>query len=418
MPDDSKQSFPRLAYGGWTSASRTVAVMPAATISFSEHLSIFGNPEPYFPSIHHLKRLLDENELHGRGGAAFPLSQKLRGYERHIGEVVLIANGCEGEHLSHKDEMLINRHPHLVLDGLAILGSALRAKAGYVHLKASKTSLQSVVKKALAERTPLNPFKIEVSTSAPGIGYVAGAETAVISAINRQGGRPIYLPERPIVRGVKKQPTLIANVETLAHLALLARFGSRWFSSVGIAEDSGTRLLTTTLPDGSYTVVEVAAGTQFGEVFAALGVELGQVSCGLLGGYFGQMVDAEKLWSLRASQAFLKKSGFSLGAGVVALASGCPIDEIAAVLKYLAGQTSGQCGPCYLGLPELARAWTDLRPGGASSKSISRVSELCDEIVGRGACAMPDGAVLLARSSLSRFRAEMLLHQSGRCGYK
>jgi len=417
MPDESNQSFPRFAYKGMTLASRNVAVMPTSTIALSEHLSIFGTPEPYFNSIRHLKKVLDENELHGRGGAAFPLSQKLKGYERHAGEVVIIANGCEGEYLSHKDEVLIQRHPHLVLDGMAILGSALDAKAGYVHVKASQTTLQSVVKKALAERGPLNPFKIEVTTSVPGVGYISGAETAVISAINRQGGLPVYLPDRPILRGVRKLPTLTANVETLAHLALLARFGSTWFSSVGTAEDSGTRLLTVTLPDGSYTVVEVVAGSAFSEVFSALGVNPNQVSCGLLGGYFGQIVDVERLWGLRASQADLKKSGFSFGAGVVALASGCPIEETAAVLRYLAGETAGQCGPCYLGLPELARAWTELRPGKAQSRSISRVSELCDEIAGRGACSMPDGAVLLARSSLSRFRAELLAHQSGTCGY-
>ena len=251
MPKSSGRSFPRLAYGGKSAGSSNVAVMPSTPIGLSEHLSIFGNPQPYFYSLHHLKNQLSENELHGRGGAAFPLSRKLEGYETYRGQVVVVANGSEGEYLSHKDETLMMRHPNLVLDGLTILGTALDAKMGFVHIKASKTGPQTVIAAALAERKQIDPFKIEISTTAPDVGYISGTESAVISAINKQGGRPIYLPDRPISRGVRKRPTLIANVETLAHLALLARFGAGWFSSVGIGGDTGTRLLTITLPNGA-----------------------------------------------------------------------------------------------------------------------------------------------------------------------
>ncbi len=417
MSNGSKQSFPRFAYGGKL-ASSNVAALPVETVTFSEHMAVFGSPEPYFHALHHLKRQLGENELHGRGGAAFPLSLKLTGYEDYRGKLVVVANGSEGEYLSHKDELLMVRHPNLILDGLAILGSALDAKTGYVHINAAKRASQEAIRNALSDRGGLDPFHIEISTTVPEIGYIAGAESAVISAINRQGGRPVFLPDRPILRGVKKRPTLIANVETLAQLALLARFGAAWFSSIGSAGDLGTRLLTVSLPNGSYAVLEVIAGTLFSEVFAAMGLRQDQVSCGLLGGYFGQIVDAERLWMLRASQPFLKEAGFSLGAGVVALANGCPVIETKKVLDYLAGESAGQCGPCYFGLPELAKSWSNLVDGKVSSKSLSRVTELCDQIIGRGACAMPDGAVLLARSSLSRFRAEILAHQGGSCSYK
>ncbi len=417
MPDSVKQSFPRLAYGGKL-ASSNVAVLPVESITFAEHLAVFGSPVQYFHALHHLKTQLGENELHGRGGAAFPLSLKLAGYEAYRGKLVVVANGSEGEFLSHKDELLMVRHPNLILDGLAILGSALDAKVGYVHISASKPNPYEAIRNALSERRGLDPFDIEISTTVPEVGYIAGAESAVISAINRQGGRPLYLPDRPILRGVKKRPTLIANVETLAQLALLARFGAKWFSSIGSSGDLGTRLLTVTLSNGSYAVLEVIAGTLFSEVFSAMGLRQDQVSCGLLGGYYGQIVDAERLWKLRASQPFLKEAGLSLGAGVVALANGCPVIETKNVLEYLALESAGQCGPCYFGLPELAKSWSNLVDGNVSSKSLSRVTELCDQIIGRGACAMPDGAVLLARSSLSRFRAEILAHQGGNCSYK
>ena len=417
MTKGPARSFPRLAFGGRVVGSGNIALMPSSKVLLSEHGSVFGSPQPYFFNLHHLKKQLSENELHGRGGAAFPLSRKLAGYEPYRGKLIVVANGSEGEYLSRKDEQLIARHPHLVLDGLSILGSALDAKAGYVHVKASKTSSQRILQEALLERTGLDPFRIEISLTASEVGYVAGSESAVVSAINHQGGLPIYLPDRPMVRGVKKRPTLIANVETLAHLALLARFGSDWFSSIGSAGDSGTRLLTVSLPNRSFGVVEVVAGTEFSEIFEALGVSRSQTSCGLLGGYFGQLVDTDKLWSLRASHAFLKEAGFSLGAGVIALAEGCPIAEVSAILEYLASESAGQCGPCYMGLPELAKTWRELASGRVNSNSLSRIVDLCDQISGRGGCAMPDGAVLLARTSLSRFRPELLSHQSGSCNY-
>ncbi|MDA8081350.1 MAG: hypothetical protein M0Z96_07035 [Actinomycetota bacterium] len=417
MSSSSTTSFPRLSYGGKL-ASSNVAALPVESLTFSEHMAVFGSPEQYFHALHHLKTQLGENELHGRGGAAFPLSLKLAAYEAYRGKLIVVANGSEGEFLSHKDELLMVRHPNLILDGLAILGSALDAKAGYVHINALKRNPQEAMQSALSDRCGMDPFDIEISTTVPEVGYIAGAESAVISAINRQDGRPQYFPDRPILRGVKKRPTLIANVETLAQLALLARFGATWFSSVGSFGDLGTRLLTVTLANGNYAVLEVIAGTAFSEVFSVMGIQEDQVSCGLLGGYYGQIVDAQRLWKLRVSQPFLKEAGFSLGAGVVALTNCCPVIETKKVLEYLAAESAGQCGPCYFGLPELSKSWSNLSDGNVSSKSLSRVTELCDQIIGRGACAMPDGAVLLARSSLSRFRAEILVHQGGNCSYR
>lgn len=416
MSNGSKYSFPRLAYGG-TVGSRGVAVMPSATMSLTEHLAIFGKPDPYYHSLHHLKKQLEKSEIHGRGGAGFPLSRKIAGFENFQGKVIVVANGSEGEYLSHKDETLMIRHPHLVLDGLAMLSSAFDSRLAYVHLEVSKVRVRQAVEKALAERRGLDPMRIEITTTMPGVGYIAGSESAVISAINRQGGRPTYLPDRPILRGVRKRPTLIANVETLAQLALLARFGATWFTSIGYAGDSGTRLLTVSLPDGGYSVVEVVAGTSFNEVLSLVGVQPDQVSCGLLGGYFGQVLSTDRLWSLRASQSFLREAGLSLGAGVIALAEGCPVAETARIIEYLAGESAGQCGPCYFGLPELARVWQEMASGKVSASSLNRASELCDQIVGRGGCAMPDGAVLLSRSSLNGFLSEILSHQSGTCTF-
>ena len=413
----SGQSFPRLAYGGQVASSGRIALMPSETIPLEEHQSIFGSPEPYFYKYHHLVRQLSESDILGRGGGAFPLSRKIASYERFGKNLIVVANGSEGEFLSRKDEALLRRLPHLVLDGLSILATALDATKAYLHIDFSKEELRRIVQAAIIARRKIDPLTIDVSTTMSGVGYVAGNESAVISAINRQGGRPIYLPDRPIVRGVKKRPTMIVNVETLAQLALMTRFGSEWFSSVGEEGDTGTRLMTVSLPSGSSTVIEIVVGTKFSEIVRAFGVSREQISCGLVGGYYGQLVDAEKLWLLRASQPHLKAAGLSFGAGVLALAVGCPISLTAKIIGYLSGESAGQCGPCYLGLPELFKVWQGVAEGRISSGSYLRIEELCEEIAGRGGCAMPDGAVMLSRMSLSRFNSEILSHQGGRCSY-
>lgn len=413
--DTSSQSFPRLAVGGQLLIAGKVAVMPHEALSFEDHSALLGSAAPYFNSLHHIKKHLAQCEIYGRGGAAFPLSRKLSAYEPYKGKLVVVANGSESEYLSGKDAALLSRHPHLVLDGLSILSSALGAKSAYIHVKSSKASMVGTVERALEERGSFDPVTLELSFSDSEVGYPGGVETAVISSISGMGGKPIYIPSRPILRGIKRRPTMISNVETLAQLALLTRFGGAWFSAVGGGNEAGTRLMTVVSPTGISNVIEVVAGTSFSEVFDALSIYRESVNCGLLGGYFGQLLDPDKLWSLHSGVHTMKKAGLSLGAGVVALSQRCPLVETAQILKYLANETSGQCGPCYMGLPELASLWWELSTARVTQKLIDRIMRVGEQIRGRGGCAMPDGAVMLSAASLTNFRQELLNHQSSGC---
>lgn len=410
-------SFPRLAYDGELLDGCNIAIMPTETLGLQEHLNLLGSPEPYFHSIHHIKKHLAQVEIHGRGGASFPLSRKIAAYESLGDKPIIVANGSESELLSKKDAALLTRFPHLVIDGLVILGSALGAKTGYVHIKSGNALVEQAVKQALLDRKGADPVSIELSIANSLGGYPAGVESAVISSIQGDGGKPIYLPMRPIVRGVKKRPTLVSNVETLAQLALLTRFGSNWFGEISEDGDAGTRLLTITDVLGMSCVVEVAVGTRISDLLYAINVEPHSANCALVGGYFGQVVDLKTLITARVSLKSIRNLGLSLGAGVIALSQNCPISETASILGYLASQSSGQCGPCYRGLPELAKLWSDLEHGKFHPRLIERVGEVGDQIIGRGGCAMPDGAVLLARSTLRLFGGEVEVHRSGDCSF-
>lgn len=410
-------SFPRLSVGGKRISTSGISIMPSKTLTWNEHLELLGSAEPYFDSLHHITKQLSLSEINGRGGAGFPLSRKVASYSKYKGKVVVVANGSESEFHSRKDKALLLRHPHLIIDGLSILGSALGSKVGYVHLKSFDSPEGKVVMNALEERQGLDTFRIEISSCNPEVGYPSGTESAVISAIENLGGRPLYFPDRPIVRGIKRRPTMISNVETLAQLALLARFGSSWYSSIGTRLDPGSRLITVSQPTGNYNVLEVVNGLSIQEVVSSLGISWETMSCGLVGGYFGSLIPKDMLMNSYLSAPQMKESGHSLGAGVIALSDRCPVVETSEIISYLASQSAGQCGPCYMGLPRLASLWSELISGKVTSSQVALIDGVASQIIGRGGCSMPDGAVLMSRASIAYFKSELLKHQGGNCSY-
>jgi len=132
----------------------------------------------------------------------------------------------------------------------------------------------------------------------------------------------------------------------------------------------------------------------------------------LVGGYFGAWLPAEVAWKVPMCQAGLKAAGGAMGAGlVVALPdSACALTETARVVRYLAGESAGQCGPCRFGLPALADAVTDLAYAGGRGRAVDEIACLVPLIEGRGACRHPDGATQLVRSAMWAFEADARWH--------
>jgi NADH:ubiquinone oxidoreductase subunit F (NADH-binding) len=137
----------------------------------------------------------------------------------------------------------------------------------------------------------------------------------------------------------------------------------------------------------------------------------------LAGGYHGTWIPAAAAASLPLTSAALRQVGASLGAGVlVALPPGsCGLAETARVLRYLAAESAGQCGPCLNGLPRIAAAFTELAGPGPGPRCLPDLERWSGLVTGRGACHHPDGTVRLVRSALRTFRGEIEAHVAGRC---
>ena len=225
--------------------------------------------------------------LRGRGGAGFPTAVKLKALAGGRRPIV-VANGTEGEPLSAKDKTLLLRSPHLVLDGLALVSEAVGASMAYVCIDRSATRVASAVDGALAERRAAGIDRVAVELRLTPTRYVVGEESALVHWLNGGDAKPTTTPPRPFERGVGGRPTVVHNVETLAQVGLIARFGADWFCQAGTRAEPGTVLLTVGGAVERPGVYEVGLGSPLTTVLGSAGVAETSVAV-LLGGYFGTL---------------------------------------------------------------------------------------------------------------------------------
>jgi NADH:ubiquinone oxidoreductase subunit F (NADH-binding) len=347
--------------------------------------------------------------LRGRGGAAFPAAIKLRAVAAQRGRRALVANGAEGEPMSAKDRVLLERVPELVLDGVLLAAEAVGARDVVIAVKRSAPAAQEAMLRALSGRRDARGVRLQTVPDA----YLAGEETALLRSLDGGPVKPTLTPPLPYERGLGRRPTLVANVETLAHLALIARHGPGWFRELGTAEHPGSALVTLSGAVARPGVYELGLGTPLAQVVAGAGGQSEPLRALLVGGYYGSWLSAEEIGSARLDDGSLRGHGAGLGAGVlVALpASACPVAEVARVVRWMAAENAGQCGPCVHGLDAIAGGLGAIAAGGAGREAIARLERWSGQVQGRGACHHPDGVVRFVRSALRAFGEELEDHR-------
>ena len=381
-----------------------------------EHLLGYGTVPRLTPGG--LAELVAAAGLTGRGGAAFPTARKLaavreRGTRRR--RPVVVGNGAEGEPASGKDRTLLRVRPNLVLDGLQLTAAEVGADRVVLYLHRDP-ALVATLRDLLAQRLRLGLDARPVELVEAPHRFLAGEESALASRVEGGIALPRFTPPRVFEAGVAGAPTLVQNVETLAQLALLARFGPDWFRSTGLPDEPGSMLATVHVPRDR-RVVEVPLGVPLTRL---LGDPLecgGPISAVLVGGYHGAWLPLAAARDSRVANADLRPLGAAVGAGVVAglPATNCGLVETARVVHYLAAESAGQCGPCLNGLPAIAGGLAELAGAFPRPGVVEDVSRWSGLVEGRGACHHPDGTVRLVRSALQVFSEEIARHAAGHC---
>ncbi len=347
--------------------------------------------------------------LLGRGGAAFPTARKLKAVMRQAGPAMVIANGTEGEPASLKDRRLLARAPHLVLDGASLAAEIVEASDVVV---VAHGDVRATVDAAVAERREAGIDRVSLNVVTAADGFVAGEASAVVNWVAHSRPVPLGKPPRLAERGLAGRPTLVQNVETLAHLALIARHGADWYRMLGTPEEPGSTLVTIQGAIDRPGVYEVEIGLLLAAVLERAGGPSSPIEAFLIGGYFGRWVPATPSLSLPFSA---RGMGVGLGAGVIVAlpANVCGLAETARLASYLASQSAGQCGPCVFGLAAIAEEVRKLADG--RSRGIGDLERWLIEVEGRGACGHPDGTARQIVSALSVFAAEVDEHLHGWC---
>jgi NADH:ubiquinone oxidoreductase subunit F (NADH-binding) len=383
-----------------------------ATMTLAEHEAVHG-PMPRLSSSD-LISAVERSGLRGRGGADFPTAVKLRSVAARRRATVLVVNGSETEPASAKDRLLLSRLPHMVLDGAVLAARAIGTRQIVVKFSDAAPEVLHALEGAASVRGD-DDVTIELAVGPQG--YVTGEETSVIQFLNKGVAKPTFVPPRPYERGYRGRPTLVQNPETLAQLALIARFGPDWFRELGSPADPGSALVTISGAVAAPGVYELAFGTPMTDLLAAAGGAVQPLRALLVGGYFGTWVQASRAFSLRLSREDLRSVGCSLGSGVLfALGeSWCGLHESARVIDYLANESAGQCGPCVHGLAAIADSVGAMADGIAHQRERDQVLRWTAEIRGRGACHHPDGAARFVESALAVFANELESHRSVGC---
>jgi NADH:ubiquinone oxidoreductase subunit F (NADH-binding) len=378
------------------------------------HLARYGRP-PYRGGAGLLIDVIEAAGLTGRGGAAFPVHRKLAIVAGARGRKVIVANGAESEPASRKDALLLRAAPNLVLDGLQLAAEAVGASEAHLYLH---RGYHPELLRALSERSAAGIDWLDVTLAEAPPRFLAGQESALVNRLGGGPALPTFVPPRVSERGLRGAPTLVQNVETLAHLALIARYGPRWFRALGTDAEPGSMLTTVYQTDGQCQVIEAELGAPLRSLLAAQAEAHAQAV--LVGGFHGTWLPMAQAMALTLDNKTLNSASAAVGAGVLAAlpADRCGLAEAARVTRYLAAESAGQCGPCLNGLPSIAGALAELagpRPRPRTRENINRWVGPGNLVAGRGACNHPDGTVRFVRSALTVFAPEIAFHGRGRC---
>jgi NADH:ubiquinone oxidoreductase subunit F (NADH-binding) len=341
--------------------------------------------------------------LRGRGGAWFPTARKLTSLAGKENPRVIV-NGMESEPAAGKDKLLLRRAPHLVLDGAELAAQTIGAGSVTVCVHRG-SGLAGHLMSAVADRADTRWGRVRIEVCEAPRWYVSSESTALVNFVEGGEGKPRSTSAR-------EAGFLVSNVETLAHVALIARYGPGWFRTAGTGESPGTAMYTVTGAVRRRGVYELPVGLTGDAILRVAGGVSEPVSAILVGGYGGTWIEPRDLHRPFTPEG-LAPIGASPGAGVVvALPSwACGLAETTRVASWMAAQTARQCGPCFKGLPSISDDLVQVVQG--DRHAYERLRFRLGVIDGRGACAHPDGVVKFVASALRVFGHEVRRHLGG-----
>jgi NADH-quinone oxidoreductase subunit F len=356
--------------------------------------------------------------LRGRGGAWFPVERKWRTALAEPGPRVLIANGAEDEPGSLKDRHLMATAPHLMLDGALLAARAVGAQMVRLYVNEHADAAREALERAVGEAAEFTAGLDLAVVAAPAT-YVAGEDSAAVEFLETGAAQPRYKPPYPAAAGLHGHPTVVNNVETLAHVAWAARVGAAAFREHGTAAAPGTMLITVPEECANPGVYEVEVGAFLDEVLAgagggfvagpARGVQVG----GPASGWLTDLHVALDPDSVAAA-------GSTLGCGAVRVlpAGHCAVDAVVSTSEFFAREQCGKCPPCRMATQFIHRAAAGLADNkGTTVAQLDTAPTLVGQVRDKTACSLVSFPLSPLTTAREVFAADFAAHLAGQdCG--
>jgi NADH-quinone oxidoreductase subunit F len=362
--------------------------------------------------------------LRGRGGAGFPTGLKWTFVPKQSQKPrYLVCNADESEPGTFKDRELMEKNPHLLIEGMVLSGYAIGAKVGYIYLRGEFEYIQRILDRAIGEaraagllggRVAGTDTAFELYTHLGAGAYICGEETALLSSLEGFRGQPRLKPPFPAVEGLYACPTIVNNVETLMNVPAIVTNGAAWFRQWGTEKSPGTKVLSVSGPvkrPGNY---EVAMGLPLRRLIDEQcgGVRDGfKIKAVIPGGSSVPLLPASMLDTGLDFES-MAEAGTLLGSGGVIVIDDrtCIVDALYNITRFYEHESCGKCTPCREGTYWMSEVFERLESGHGRDRDIDLLLDVCDNIFGKSFCALGDAAAMPVQGAIKHFREEFEYH--------
>jgi NADH-quinone oxidoreductase subunit F len=366
---------------------------------------------------------LEASGLRGRGGAGFAMGKKASFIPKGGMDKYLCCNADESEPGTFKDRLLMQKNPHLLIEGIIIAARAAGATRAFIFIRGEYELQAQILEKALeeakakgyiGERILGSDFSLELWVHRGQGAYICGEESALLDALEGKRGNPRLKPPFPANQGLYQGPTLINNVETLCNVPLIVEKGADWFKSLGTEKSAGTKIVSVSgnvQRPGNYEVELGIPARALVYDLAGGPPEGREVKCWFPGGSSAPVLLPEDL-DLPYDFENMAEAGSMLGSGaIIVIDDSVPIVEVALRLAgFYRHESCGKCTPCREGTNWTVKMLERVDRGEATPMDVEIIAQVQENIIGNCLCVLGDAMAMPIGSMIEKFRDEFEEH--------
>jgi NADH-quinone oxidoreductase subunit F len=361
-----------------------------------------------------------ESGVRGRGGAGFQMGKKVSFLPHGGMEKYLVCNADESEPGTFKDRELMQKSPHMLVEGVVIAAYAGGIDRAFIYIRGEYELQANILEAAIAEaqragyvgeRIMDSDTSVSVVLHRGAGAYICGEETGLLDSLEGKRGNPRLKPPFPAIEGLYHGPTLINNVETLCTVPHILNMGGEEYAKIGTETSTGTKLVSISgdvQRPGNY---EIELGIPSREIIYGLAggpPEGRKVKFWFPGGSSAPVLTADDL-DVPYDFDSMAKAGSMLGSGAIIVADErrSVLDVALKVAKFYAHESCGKCVPCREGTNWTHKMLARIQSGEATPMDLDIMASVQEQIIGNCLCVLGDAMAMPIGSMVEKFRPEL-----------